>query len=86
MEVWGLLDCRVREIFINRVYPEWTQANKVLIVCYDWQEKFVVDFFSDIADRKEFWMQIVDTQTVEDIFTGKSDQLPYEYKRISWKQ
>ena len=60
---------------VNFMHPDRTRGDTVLIVCYDWQEGFIKEFYSDIADRKQIWVQTVETGAVVDFFSGESESL-----------
>ena len=74
--VWSLLDCRIKPWVFHRMSPTGMSNDNILILCYDWQESLVREFFQEITDRKEIWIQVLESRTVEDWFFGKSGALP----------
>jgi len=82
MAVWGLLDCKIKLWLTHRKHPNHTRQDKVLILCYDWQEALVKEFFREIADQKELWIQVLTGQLVSDLFFDKIDYLPYDPYRL----
>jgi len=42
----------------------------------------VKEFFREIADQKELWIQVLTGQLVSDLFFDKIDYLPYDPYRL----
>lgn len=80
--VWNLLDCRIHPWVLYRIVPQVTSSDKVLILCYDWQESQAKEFFREVTDRKEIWIQVLNSQNTEDWFFGKAATLPYAPVRL----
>jgi len=73
ISVWMTLDCCVKPLLENFMHPGRIRRDSVLIVCYDWQEEFIKEFYSGIADRKQIWVQTVETEAVADAFLKKTE-------------
>lgn len=82
LAVWSLLDCTIQPWVLNLILPKITSCNKVLILCYDWQEALVREYFQEITDQKEIWIQVLASQVAENFFFGRTNTLPYAPIRL----
>jgi len=80
--VWVFLDCRIHPWVLHRTVPQVTSADKILILCYDWQESLAKEFFHEVTERKELWIQVLDSKKAEDWFFGRAATLPYAPVRL----
>jgi len=75
LAVLGLLDCRILPPLEHLLYPDRVKANRALVVCYDWQEKFVKEWYAELAERREVHVQIIETRPIADHWFGRTDRI-----------
>lgn len=83
MEVCGLLDCKLKQLYCAHVYYDKNGAERLLVVCYEWQESMVNAYFADIADRVEIHVQVVPQKSIWDWYQGGEIELQYSPYRLS---